>query len=128
MRRYRCRVAVTCVTWFPAAELDQALVLWPSMIDWDYTDHADYCRHLELQLRRMKAEGLDDLAVSPVRLQEYLSWCDETDVDPALAASRARYAAVVGLRGGAVEWPPSARARCWCGSGLRYSRCCGTAE
>ena len=96
------------------------------MIDWDFVDHGDYCRHLEMQLRRFKTEGFDDLAVSPVRVQEYLGWCKEVGAEPAVAASRARCAGVVGLRGGAVAWPPNAGESCWCGSGLRYGGCCGT--
>lgn len=65
----------------------------------EFRRHGGYCRHLEIQLRRLKAEGFDDLAVSPMRVQEYLGWCEEVGVDPAAAASRARFAGVVGLRG-----------------------------
>jgi hypothetical protein len=69
------------VTSFPSSELDQALVLWPAMIDWDFVDHGGYCRHLEMQLRRLKTEGFDPLAVSPVRVQEYLGSCQEVGAE-----------------------------------------------
>ena len=62
-----------------------------------------------MQPRRLKAEGFDELAVSPVRLQDDLTWCDEVAVDPSVVASRSRNAGVVGLRGGAVGWPRARR-------------------
>lgn len=40
--------------------------------DWHFVDHGDYCRDLEMQLRRFQTEGFDELAVSPVRVQECL--------------------------------------------------------
>lgn len=114
-----------CVTWFPPDELPRALQLWPDMVEWDFVDHADYSRHVEATLRRLAGAGSHDLGVSPIRVADYVSWCEEVSDQADDAASRARYAAVVGMRGDAVEWPPNDDAPCWCRSGAPYIRCCG---
>jgi hypothetical protein len=59
-----------------------------------------------------------------LRLDEYLPWCQEHDRDPAEA--RAHYAADMARLGRSLRWPPGRNEPCWCGSGAKYKRCCGT--
>jgi hypothetical protein len=113
------------LAWFPRYELDKALMLWPTMIEWAYEDYAGYCRHFEDRLRQMRAEGAAPLSVSPIKVDAYLSWCEVHEEDPAEADARARYAAHVASRGRAIPWPPNQRDQCWCGSGESYGSCCG---
>lgn len=113
------------LAWFPRVELNKALTLWPAMIEWRYADYAEYCQHFEERLRQMHVDGAAPLCVSPIVVDDYLSWCAEHQEDPAEPGVRARYAATVAARGDAIPWPPDLRAPCWCGSGERYAACCG---
>jgi uncharacterized protein YecA (UPF0149 family) len=92
--------------------------------DWADTPHDAYCRHVERQLREVaEVVAPHMMAVAPLRLAEYLPWCEREGVDPEEA--RARYAADLSRRGGAIPWPPARNAPCWCGRGRKYKRCCG---
>lgn len=113
------------MAWFPAVDLETALRLWPDLIDWPFRDHADYSAHIELELRRYAMLG--PVAVAPVRLDEYLPWCEGEALDPAAAESRAKYAAHLGRIGEVVPWPPDRNGTCWCGGGQKYKWCCGRA-
>jgi len=113
------------LAWFQRYELDKALMLWPTMIEWAYVDHAGYCRHFEDRLRQMRADGAAPLSVSPIVVDEYLHWCEDHHEDPEEPGGRARYAAHVASQGRAIPWPPNQGDPCWCGSGEIYGSCCG---
>jgi hypothetical protein len=113
------------LAWFPAEDYARAIEQWPSIAeDWADIPHQDYCHEFERNLRTY-APLADVMGVAPLRLGEYLAWCESEEVDPEDAASRARYAADLTRRGGAVSWPPRRNDRCWCGSGRKYKQCCG---
>ena len=88
-------------------------------------NHAGYCRHFEDRLRQMRADGVAPLSISPIIVDDYLSWCQRHEEDPAEAGARARYAAHVASQDRAIPWPPNQRDNCWCGSGESYGACCG---
>ena len=113
------------VAWFPAGEFEAALELWPGFIEWPVGDHADYCAHIEADLRRYP-DGAE-LGLAPIRLGDYLPWCEEESLNPAKAETRARYAGVLARRGQLIPWPLGRNESCWCGSGQMYQWCCGKA-
>jgi hypothetical protein len=57
----------------------------------------------------------------------YADFAEHATADPRLASVLTAYTerAAKGL-GTPAPWPPGRRDRCWCGSGQRYQRCCGT--
>jgi uncharacterized protein YecA (UPF0149 family) len=67
-------------------------------------------------------------AVAPLVLEEFLPWCEARNVAPDDPDSSSHYAAELANRGAAIRWPPERNAVCWCGSGAKYKKCCGTAE
>ena len=118
--------------WFPADEYPEALRRWPELTTEGpakgTVDHAAYSRALERTLRGYADAGATRLAVAPIRVPVFLTWCADRDQDPAAPATRAAYVADVARRNaGVVAWPPARNQPCWCGSGRKYKQCCGRA-
>ena len=117
----------TSLAWFPAEDYAEALVRWPSLAeDWADRPHEDYCRRFQWELLRLSSFGVPVHGVAPIRLDDYLPWCEEEGRDPELPATRALYAAELTRRNQATPWPPTRNDRCWCGSGRKYKHCCAT--
>ena len=116
--------ASVAVGWFPAGDYERALELWPDLRElWHGVEHREYCRRMQASLRGWALHGGPRNLVA-LRLDEYLPWCSEHDRDPAEA--RAAYAADMARLGRSQRWPPGRNQPCWCGSGLKYKRCCAT--
>jgi len=118
---------LTCLAWFPADDYDEVLARWPSLAeDWADIRHDEYCRRFQRELLRLAAHGVPMRGVAPIRLAEYLPWCEREGVDPELPGSRAHYSAELMRRGESLPWPPARNDPCWCGSGRKYKRCCAS--
>jgi len=115
--------AELAIAWFPARDFELALELWPEFIEWPVSDHPDYCEHIEGELRKFGADAT--MAVAPIRLEDYLPWCEAETRDPSTPETRARYAAILASERRVVPWPPEQDAACWCGSAQKYKWCCG---
>jgi tetratricopeptide (TPR) repeat protein len=119
------RRASVGLAWFPADEYERALQTWPSFAeDYEHGPYAVYCARLELLLRDLKAQGAARLALTPVAIDSYLSWCADRDCDPEQSESRAGYATELLEQGLAHPWPPGRNQPCWCGSEKKYKKCC----
>ena len=59
-------------------------------------------------------------------LDSYIHWCEAGGHNPAEA--RPTYAIAMLDAGEATTWPPARNEPCWCGSGVKYKRCCGTVD
>ncbi|MGH3130991.1 MAG: SEC-C metal-binding domain-containing protein [Gaiellaceae bacterium] len=118
------------LAWFPADEYERALQTWPSFAeDYQHGPYAAYCARLELLLRDLKAQGVARLALTPIAIDEYLSWCGDHDRDPEQSDSRASYATELLERSDALRhWPPQRNDPCWCGAGRKYKKCCHRAS
>jgi tetratricopeptide (TPR) repeat protein len=114
------------LAWFPPSEYARALQTWPSFAeDYQHGPYAAYCARLELLLRNLKAQGVARLALAPITIDDYLSWCSDHDRDPEHSDSRASYATELLERGDAVKpWPPQRNEPCWCGAERKYKKCC----
>jgi hypothetical protein len=113
--------------WFPADEYRRALQLWPELTDEGSIaargcDHALYSRRLQGQIQDGMAVSATGVAIAPIRIDAYLTWCGEHGEDPANA--RPRYAAALPAEQ-LIAWPPGRNDGCWCSSGRKYKRCCG---
>jgi hypothetical protein len=115
-------VSLTVLYW-PPAEFERLLARWPAMAE-SYGDrHVEHRTKLERRLRELAATH-PRLAVAAATLDEYVAFADREKDDPAQAATRAGFAAHLGIAGRAVAWPPGRNAPCWCGSGTKYKKCC----
>lgn len=113
------------IAWFPASEWEEAVGRWPDLDE--PGGHRAHSRAKESTARELArhATGAVDLAISPIEIDPYVTWCEHESLDAGASSSRARYAAEVSRRGRAIAWPPARNERCWCGSGAKYKKCCG---
>ncbi len=118
-------VPLTVVHW-PPGELEPLLERWPTLAE-DYgTDHDEHRARVEQRLRHL-AGAHPRLAVGRGRVQELATFAAERDEDPRQHLPRGLYAAHLALEGRTTPWPPGRDEPCWCGSGVAYASCCGTA-
>lgn len=113
--------------WFPAEDYPRALRLWPELTDEGGPaargcDHALYSRRMQSRIREGAGALMVGVAIAPIRIEAYLSWCATRGEDPARA--RASYAAAM-PPDDLIAWPPGRNDACWCGSTRKYKRCCG---
>jgi len=110
---------------WPRAQLDRLLSEEAALApvygpDWD-AHRARLERHL-VGLAGAGQTGLHMLTATVDGLRGYAS---RHDGDPGDPQTRRRYAAELATRPGArVAWPPERNGACWCGSGLKYKKCC----
>lgn len=113
------------LAWFPDGEYQRALETWPSFAeDYQHGPYADYCARLELLLRDLRAQGVARLALTPITIDKYLSWCIQHDRDPEQSDTRANYATELLEHDATHPWPPERNQPCWCGSDRKYKKCC----
>jgi tetratricopeptide (TPR) repeat protein len=114
------------MAWFPAGEYENAIARWDSVAeDWAGVPHPDYCQRMDGHIKWMRANGVYVRALAPIAVDDFVAWCEERAEDPEHA--RAHYAAERYRRGEAIGWPPGRNHACWCGSGRKYKKCCGSA-
>jgi SEC-C motif/Tetratricopeptide repeat len=117
------------LAWFPADEYQRALATWPSFAeDYEHGPYEAYCARLELLLRDLKAQGVARLALTPIPIDNYISWCAEHGRDPEQSDNRASYATELLHRNIVQPWPPERNQPCWCGSERKYKKCCQRAS
>lgn len=134
--RHRAGDVALAYAWLPADEFALIEQRWPDIAAEDsvrdgeaLVDHGEYCRRLERTLREASDAGVRRLRVAALRREAFDAWVtaagregeDET-------ALRAGYAAELNRRRvDVVAWPPGRNERCWCGSGVKYKKCCAAA-
>lgn len=92
--------------------------------DYEHGPYSAYCARLELLLRDLRAQGVARLALTPITIDDYLSWCAQRDLDPEQSDNRAGYATELVERDTTHPWPPERNQPCWCASGHKYKKCC----
>jgi uncharacterized protein YecA (UPF0149 family) len=63
----------------------------------------------------------------PTTVDDLLKYADDHDRDPKDQQTRADHL-MDRIRNGAptFDWPPERNAPCWCESGRKYKKCCGS--
>ena len=114
------------VGWFPAGELEQALALWPALLEgWGVSGYAEYCHGVDRHLRALDLPDGAEIVLAPIEVKYFVKWCAREGVDSAAPDSRSMYATDVATRGRVRPWPPKPGKRCWCGRDEAYETCCG---
>ncbi|MCA1677496.1 MAG: tetratricopeptide repeat protein, partial [Actinobacteria bacterium] len=89
----RAQRASIGLAWFPDGQYQRALETWPSFAeDYEHGPYEAYCARLELLLRKLRAQDIARLALTPITIDNYLAWCTEHDSDPEQTDTRASYA------------------------------------
>ncbi len=113
------------LAWFPPDQRAGALERWPDLAE-DFEDGRAYSRRLEAHLRDLARALGRDPTVAPIDVDALVQWATEAGYDPASGEARSAYAAELARTGAALHWPPGRNDPCWCRSGRKYKRCCGS--
>jgi tetratricopeptide (TPR) repeat protein len=108
---------------FPRAEFERLLAKWPALASPYGADWDQHRAHLERELVRLAGTGRAGLTLPPGTVAGLTAFAggDGDATDP---KTRAGYADRVATGTGQIPWPPERNAACWCGSGLKYKKCC----
>jgi hypothetical protein len=109
----------TEIPYWPEPEHAELLRRHPDLSTVYGPDHPAHRRQVELRLRALHAEGASPLAVTPTTAAAYDSFASANPASPPDAFTPTNPAKP-------IPWPPHRNAPCWCGSGLRYKKCCGS--
>ncbi len=112
------------IAWFPPDQRAAALERWPTLAD-DFADPVAYSRRLEGHLRSLLQATGERPRLAAIEADELVAWSAAQGHDPDSAEARSQFAAELARTGRALAWPPERNEPCWCGSGLKYKRCCG---
>lgn len=114
------------IAWFRRDQIEEALARWPSLVD-DLNDPDAYCRSIEMTLRLIGAAGGRRPTIAAIEVARLSDYAEEHGLDADSGGARSRYAAELNRSGEVISWPPGRNQSCWCGSGRKYKRCCGSA-
>jgi hypothetical protein len=104
---------------FPAAERERAAREWPG----SDADSPDYFPAIERSLREDAENGVG-AAVVAASVAELIAFADTHGGSPTEEPTRRQYLLTVPEERW-TSWPPERNGRCWCGSGIKYKKCCG---
>lgn len=114
------------MAYFPVAQYEAA---WAQGLlnATSYRDHGDYRRETEQTLRAMAGRADAGIRVVALDVPGLLAYAQREGQDPADRQTRLAYTGWLHESGTpSVAWPPERNGPCWCGSGGKYKRCCGS--
>jgi hypothetical protein len=109
---------------WPRAEFDRLLLRWPALAGsyghtWD-----GHRAEVERGLVQAAESGLTGLAVYAGSVDGLAAHAARSGADPVDPLVRSDYEAHLWRFAPAVPWPPGRNEVCWCGSSLKYKKCC----
>jgi uncharacterized protein YchJ len=105
---------------FPAAERERAARTWPG----SDADSPDYFSAIERSLRKDAENGVGAAAVVTASVADLVAFAEAHGGSPTEEPTRQQYLLTVPEEQW-TSWPPERNGRCWCGSGIKYKKCCG---
>ncbi|HEY5881313.1 MAG TPA: SEC-C metal-binding domain-containing protein, partial [Nakamurella sp.] len=123
--RDRSRPVLVRAAYLPQPEHAEALAL--GLLDATvHREHVDYRRELQDALERLTIWSGDAVVIVPLDLAGMLEFARRDGLDPTTRSTRLAYSDSLLGDGRDIPWPPERNAPCWCGSGRKYKKCCGT--
>ncbi|WP_329155670.1 SEC-C domain-containing protein (plasmid) [Streptomyces sp. NBC_01456] len=129
------RVAVSRTT--PDGAFDGLVLVWPDedvpMVQerWPQllprsVDLAEYRRNREHRARQFSDDGARRVFLVPGELSEYERYAAHEGAAPVLPQTLTAYTQALHAQHpeGETAWPPPRNGPCWCGSGVKYKKCC----
>lgn len=114
----------TSLLFWPQQEFDRVLLRWPVLAEeyghtWD-----EYRTTVQRSLVLWSESGCPRLALLAGAADELASYADRNGGDPTDPQVRQGYAQQLEEHPRETAWPPGRNHECWCGSGLKYKKCC----
>ncbi|MEU4444565.1 tetratricopeptide repeat protein [Actinosynnema sp. NPDC050801] len=111
------------VLFWPRGEIARAHDTWPQVVQ-----HADVdvvVANREDANRELAESGAARITMVPLTVARLADFAARTGGDPADEGTRMACLNEIVEEGGTVDWPPARNAPCWCGSAVKYKKCCG---
>jgi tetratricopeptide (TPR) repeat protein len=111
------------VLFWPRTEIAAAHQRWPQLVE-----HADIdaiIRDREIANRDLSAAGMARITMVPLTTAKLAEFAARTGGDPADEQTRRACMDEIFDEGDVITWPPARNAPCWCGSQVKYKKCCG---
>jgi hypothetical protein len=106
---------------FQRGERAEARRRWPG----EHTDSDEaYYPEAEHRWRELAGRGVPAIRVVAGTVAGLVAFAESAGESPTDSAVRVRYAEAVRPEQ-TITWPPPRNAPCWCGSGVKYKKCCG---
>jgi tetratricopeptide (TPR) repeat protein len=106
---------------FQRAERVEARCRWPQ----EYAAPDDeYYPAKEQGWRELAASGVPSIRVVPMSVSQLCEFAERIGGSPTDSQVKVRYAETVAKQAD-IAWPPPRNGPCWCGSGVKYKKCCG---
>ena len=83
---------------------------------------------LEAELRELARRGAVSIALISATVASLAEWLARTGADLDVPGTRADYLHERMATATATRWPPPRNGPCWCGSAVKYKKCCGRAS
>jgi tetratricopeptide (TPR) repeat protein len=114
----------TALLVWPQPEFDQVLLRWPALAE-EYGDTWDeYRTRVQRNLVMWSESGCLRLTLLPGTADELASYALLNDGDPTDPQVRQGYSRYLEEYSQEIAWPPARNQDCWCGSELKYKKCC----
>ena len=117
--------SVVRVLFWPRDQVGPAHERWPTLVQTPEIE--PFVRYRELENRQLAEDGVRIVMV-PITVNQLLDYAARTNGDPLHASTRSQLLRERYDQDGGLPWPPQRNEQCWCGSGRKYKRCCGTVE
>ncbi len=114
----------TALLVWPQPEFDQVLLRWPALAEeyghtWD-----EYRTTVQRSLVLWSESGCPRLSLLPGTADELATYAVLNDGHPTDPQIRQGYAQHLEEHPREIAWPPERNQACWCGSELKYKKCC----
>lgn len=111
------------VFFWPRDDIPRVLPTWPEMHV--NTDIEANVHGLELDNRQLSEDGVARIVMIPLTVDGMQDFVTRTGGDPLDEMTHRAYAEEIVAKGAAIPWPPPRNSPCWCGSNIKYKKCCG---
>jgi tetratricopeptide (TPR) repeat protein len=114
----------TALLFWPRPEFDQVLLRWPALAEeyghtWD-----EYRTIVQRSLVQWSESGSPRSALLAGTADGLASYAEDNDGDPTDPQVHQGYVQYLEEHPQETAWPPGRNQECWCGSGLKYKKCC----
>lgn len=116
--------------WWPEAEYERLVVQVPDVryvLGATWRQHTAKVESTLTAFRQLQPRNRAALSLVRAEFLAYVQFLVQTGSDPRLPEPLTAFTGTAAEEQKPGLWPPRRLDHCWCGSGLRYSRCCAVA-